>query len=489
MSLRRLTHSKIARRLLYMAIIFVVLMVVARIYNVTTYYFDAWIYENYGDAVYVNGFHITNFPDTFRGYFFMVLFSGIKLLVMKLGHGDWWAWRMLVSAMVAVMTVVFLPELFRDFGERRKTERGYVLSLIGFFLIFLLYWGEFLQHVLSDVPAMFFFLGGYYFLLRWIRNDFGWKSWVDAFLAGIMLYAAYNTRVTLLFGVVIALVGICCHLIHTGQARKLSCLLALLAGMLLIAYPQMLINHRYSGAYTPRVRTEAYNSEQTNLQAQQILWGLEYFHYETYIGDLEEYRTNLVFFEDATGQELLAREGITEENFGYGDVVHLFVKYPLDMIGIYTRHVLGVMTPFFRQVYITNAFVPKGWYIVFMMLLWILAGLLLLLAEPWKKGRGLVLCLLIGAILPGILQTAGAAETRFVLMIHVLLYYYLAEVADYHLLREKMRGRALPIVITCAVVFFLWLSNIGMMLGANELSTMIIHDGANHTPQTQLEER
>jgi hypothetical protein len=259
--------------------------------------------------------------------------------------------------------------------------------------------------------------------------------------------------------------------------------------MLLIAYPQMLINHRYSGAYTPRVRTEAYNSEQTNLQAQQILWGLEYFHYETYIGDLEEYRTNLVFFEDATGQELLAREGITEENFGYGDVVHLFVKYPLDMIGIYTRHVLGVMTPFFRQVYITNAFVPKGWYIVFMMLLWILAGLLLLLAEPWKKGRGLVLCLLIGAILPGILQTAGAAETRFVLMIHVLLYYYLAEVADYHLLREKMRGRALPIVITCAVVFFLWLSNIGMMLGANELSTMIIHDGANHTPQTQLEER
>ncbi len=473
MSLKRLMNSRVT----CFFCVFLFLLVVSRLFNVFEYYFDSAYYLNTGDSVFQNGFHITQFPETFRGYFFMVLFSGMKLLFAKAGLGAHWAWRVMVNLMLSTVTVVFLPEIFSDFisdisdnGLKRK-----ISSLIVFFAIFILYWGSFIQYVLSDFPAVFFFLGGCYFLLRWLKEEYSRKTLVNAFISGMLFYAAYNTRVVWLYGIIVAVVSFIVKLILSKKLKIMLGFIAMLIGVILISLPQGMINYNYRGVYTPRVLTEQFTGYKNNLQAQQLCWGLNLSHAECYIGDLNVYPENAMTFLDSSGHEIIIREQLDADIFGYKDIFKLFFKYPFDMLGIYTRHFLGVMTPIFLEAQITNAMCNKGFYIAFMIILWILSAVSIIFLRKEYKKAGFSLFIIFSAILPGALQCAGAAENRFFIAAHIFLYYYLAFVVDYKKLRTKLKGKLLPVLLVSFFVFCLWLSNMSAILWGNYGYTNLFH--------------
>ena len=90
----------------------------------------------------------------------------------------------------------------------------------------------------------------------------------------------------------------------------------------------------------------------------------------------------------------------------------------------------------------------------------------------------MTLCMLAALALPSLLQLAGEPELRFFLMVYLLLYYYVTNIIDYRELYQNIKRRWVPIVFACAVIYFMWISNIGMILSYNEQKTLIIND--NH---------
>lgn len=151
------------------------------------------------------------------------------------------------------------------------------------------------------------------------------------------------------------------------------------------------------------------------------------------------------------------------------------MKYPLDLIGLYLKHLLVGMTPTWREVYITDIHTQKGILITVSLAIWLISGLNVLENFWRKKWSGTVwYCAAIG--FPCLLQMAGTVEVRFLIPAYVMVYYYVFVEIDYSALWAEIRSRALSILVTMMVIFVMWTSIIGTVLALNTEKTFLIHD-------------
>lgn len=463
-------------RLAMFAVISTALLTFSFFRNITVFPYDSSYYWSIADSVFENGFNILNFPETFRGCLFPLLVGIIKRVVYRLGFNSYWGWRILISGMVAGILVYAFPIIFKRNDTTHISWTNYLTNAI-FILMFCVFWGDFIQYPLSDFPACFFMLMGIAVLI-WVKDKPNRiHKIVGGIIAGTLLYAAYNTRAAFLYGISIAIIVFTIYILREKSYRNFLVLIALITGMLLAATPQMMINHQYIGSWSPKVYTEQLLGYQRSLQSEQVHLGLHQSRYETYIGDDTDYPVPSVFFDDPIGERLIETEEITPDGFIYGKVFKLFIKYPLDIAGLYIRHLISLMTPVFSQMYISDLYADKGIFISLAIIIWMIAAIDLLF-DYKKKFDKITLCMLIAVIFPALLQLAGMPEIRFFLMVHLLLYYYVVNIIDYRKLYQNIKNRWIPIVIVCAVVYFMWISNIGMILSYNREKVFIIND--NH---------
>lgn len=442
--------------------------------NITTFPQDAYNYWHTADPVFQNGFNILNFPSTFRGYLFQVLVGMIKYIVIGLGIPDYWGWRFLMSIMISGILVYAFPIIFKKTHTVGCTT--YLTNAI-FILILIIFWGDFIQYPLSDLPACFFMLTGIAALV-WVKDKPNRiHKIIGGIIAGAFLYAAYNTRAAFLYGMLIAIIVFAIYILMEKSYKNFLVLISLIIGMFLTASPQMMINHQYTGSWSPKVYTESFTEGQRKLEELQVLWGLYYPRYETYLGNDEDYPSPSVYFGDPIGKKIIEIEGITEEEFHYKTIIKLFLKYPLDIGGLYTRHLISLMTPIFNQIFITDLHAGKGIFISLAILLWMIAAIDILF-DFKNKLNNLTLCMLIAIVFPALLQLAGAPELRFFLMVYLLLYYYVSNVIDYKKLFQSIKRRWVPVLIVCAAVYFMWISYVGMLLSFNRETVFLIND--NH---------
>lgn len=323
--------------------------------------------------------------------------------------------------MIAMLFGIILPRIFGN--NSKKMSMKEIMKLFVAIVIFLFFWGNFIQFPLSDLPACFFALFSVAILVKLVKQKINLKSMAEGVLAGVCLYIAYNIRAAFLYGLVLVILIYLAYNVKRKEFKMLIYFLPIFAGMFLSALPQMVVNRQYLGIYSPKVYTEQISGYQHDLQTQQIFWGLQYPRYETYSGNMEEYPTPQVFFIDPMGLELIDREGLSIDGFSYGMVIKLFFKYPLDISCLYIRHLIGLMTPIFSQAYITNMYAGKGIFISISIILWLILGVSLILNKPLRKERSLIYLLLGVSAVPAFLQMAGAAELRFFIEMYVVLYY------------------------------------------------------------------
>lgn len=169
---------------------------------------------------------------------------------------------------MTITLCIALPYIFNI----KITSLGLLMKLLLCSFLVLYFWGEALQYTLSDAPAMYFMLWSLallkYILLENADTD-KWKMYLAGFAAGISLYAAYNTRVAHLYGIVIA--GVLLIFWNRKRLKDIFQFLPfILAGCILLAMPQILINYHYIENFTPRVLTEAFSGYQKTLQATQV---------------------------------------------------------------------------------------------------------------------------------------------------------------------------------------------------------------------------
>ncbi len=178
---------------------------------------------------------------------------------------------------------------------------------------------------------------------------------------------------------------------------------------------------------------------------------------------------------DSAGKELLRRSNKTEESFEVLDVGKIFLEHPLDLMGMYTRHLVSLMLPAYNQAYITNLYTDKGMLVIVSLVAWLLLGLNVF--EKFdRKGFSKKYLWVAAVCLPCFLQLPGAAELRFFLPIYVMVYYYVFVVADYKVLWNLTCGHRTQIVFCMAFISMLMLSVYGDILAGNVERIMLIHD-------------
>lgn len=449
-------------RWILFGVFFMIGMALSGWFGISEYPWDSGYYWSVADSVW-DGWKllVLNYPETFRGYFFPLVVSVFK----KLFHGVW-GWRILSTLMSAGEFALILPYLFdNDLSTLEKKLRP-VLS----YGVFLFMWGYFLQFPLSDFPAMLFCSGGIALLKSVEHKKSRFFVLIGSLFAGVLFYASYNTRSVYLYAIILFL------LFYIGRLRrKILCnLIAILVGVILLAIPQSMINHQYVDSYSPRVYSEQMNGYASNLQMQQIYWGIEMPRFEGYI---DPELTGGCYYFDPTGKFLLGLEGYTPGDSGWKGFIKLWVRYPLDMTGIYVKHFISAMTPGdIQQVYVTRMHRDKGVISCVSILMWIITGIMLADSIQNKRIDKKKMGAIVPLCVPALMQAMGAVEIRFFLPVYVLMYYYLFSGIDRHRLIKLFRDHAMVVLMVIIIVFVFWISVYGSILSECDRQILLINE-------------
>lgn len=453
-------------------LLFILLFFTTMLYQyhigVEEYYYDSAYYFGIADGVFENGFNFLNYGSTYRGYLYPMLVAIFTRLFY--GISSYTGVRILGSLFVAFTFSYALPKLL---------DRNNQMNLIGYLRIAIAYvsfmylWGNLSSFPLSDLPASFFMIMGAVFLKNAQNEVKIWRLVGCSIVAGIFLYAAYNTRVAFFYGIAISVIY---NIICLWHEKKKLCiaLISLIIGMSVVALPQTILNAEYYNDYLPRVHTEVLYGGDHNLQAQQVFWGLTMARYETYVGDNDIYKYASVVFEDQVGKKIVDDEGLQIENFSIFDIFRLFVKYPQDIMTIYVRHFVTLLTPAFLQEYITTFHVGKGVVSGLSIGIWLILGIYLLYGKDLVKWN--LWIDVVAICFPCLLQALGAPERRFFIPVYLIGYYIVLKVIDYKELAIRLKGSWVRVIICSALIYLLWITVYADVLTNVKDDTLIIND-------------
>ena len=471
---------------------FLILLIVSIKDNVTVYVADSYYYWTIGDGIWNNELgriNFLSFPETFRGYFYPFLLSTIKMFSEKIGIDAFLMYRILSSLVFAFFIAIILPYLI----EKSLCAIRYMIGILGITLFTCIFWKDFLEYPFSDAPAMILFMIACAvgkFLLRQFEEKKRNKFYLfgGAFLLGILLYGAYNTRLIYLYAGIVLVICLVCGvwkiifgMEEKGAKRNIACISAgmiifTILGSLLVAFPQMKINNQYIGKYTPRILSEQLFGYKANLNIYQLIQGIRLERCDAVIHE-ESASAEAIIFLDSAGVQIIDVENsviLNEmEKFGIADLLKLYFKYPFDIIGIYAGHILSYITVIYEGFFIHDLNQIDKFAMILNMVLWITGGLAL--AEKKWSVKGIWnKRFLLFAVIPCILLVAGAPELRFFIALHFILYSFIAFEIDYMVLGRYIKKHWAKVSIAVLMIVCVWFMYIGNLLSEINANTYLI---------------
>ncbi len=419
----------------WLAVGFLVFLIVYGIVtNPRLLVFDARYYWELRLAFYDANkqFSLLNFADEqfqLRGYFLPLLLLAAEWVIDIFTPDRWvddFSIVVILNSFLMFSLVWWLiPAIFSRLTGRKSTTL-FRFALSCFLAIF---WRGQLYYPLSDIPALFFLLAGLLLVMVAFQLPAGWKNAAAVFLAGALLMASYLIRpVYLLVFVAVALGLAFVPAALKIRQRFLYMVVFLLAGALVLT-PQYLINRLHYGINSPFISGGLYSY--------QITVGFLVQRYESSV-DRTIYPEAGVRFMDPQAKNLLIRNGhsfpfdtnvigafdmdsVLENAFSLQETFQFFLKYPLDVVTIYFRHVFNGLNIVYPTTYIGNLYRPDP------VLMWlnytVLFGVLFFFdaRQLALKNPPLNSLVLLAWLLPVLAAIPGAVEARYFLPLHVLL--------------------------------------------------------------------
>lgn len=470
MKINRLKNKSLWKYYAFAAILIISLLYAMNRHEAIAIYDAEWYMTIADGVVDGNGIHLSLFPKTFRGCL-------LPLCLQVLNHSFWGietGWKLLTCIMVACIFGFMLPEIITESGiDSCKKFCGGIVAACAFIYV----WGDFLIYPLSDLVATFFLVLG-----AWIERRIlskitkrRFELIIFSILTGASFYISYNCRATFLYGVIVLLIW---GAFRIEKDRNAVIVLSmLLVGTIIVMLPQCIVNKNCEGAFSPRVYTENYSEYTTakNLQMQQVVWGLKWPRYETYMGDDEAYPSSGVYFIDQTGVSLIEKELITEDDFTLKKWVKVLIKHPLDMIAIYTRHVINAMTPVWNHIYIKDIYDINAIMIALSIVAWLISIASISCSVHNGKAdiNANVIC--VAMVFPCLMQLMGAVEIRFILPLYMLCYSYIGMI-DYKELFGYLKKKIIIVIVLAVLTMSMWTSIISSTLADNAENCFIMNE-------------
>lgn len=374
------------------------------------------------------GFQITNFNSSVRGY----LLPLILLAISKVGHivfGDQGELLLIVceSLVYSSFLTLLIPKLFQLIFHRGV---GY-LSVLLFSLLMIYFWRGYFYYPLTDIPAFIFSCLAVYFILR------HFEVWWGGFMAGIFLSGAGSIRPSYQIIIIPMVFWIIYFYVYQ---RKLSLrqiivqLSILFIGIVFVYIPQAMVNISNFGIMSPFVQTQ--RDSGTDLFTQQLIWGIGMQKYETNIG--KNYPSASVVFFDKQGEGILFNLGLKSLMFDatrkvspgnpvtLREYLNIALKYPIEFVCIYLRHLFNGLDVRYDTPYVTNIFSSAYLRQLVNYSIWFLVLSFMIMKLGSAKKSLPKITLLIILCLPALLSIPSAVEVRFMFPLHVLCYVVVA---------------------------------------------------------------
>ncbi|MDO4323072.1 MAG: hypothetical protein Q4C61_11140 [Lachnospiraceae bacterium] len=422
----------------------------------TSFPYDSGQYWKLGKSFFDEDGHFSllSYPQHIRGYFFPLLIGLCRQIGAGLFGNRYVVYRFVISLVTVLMITVILPGILEVKTGTRRWMAGSAAGVA----VFLLFWKDMLIYPLSDVPALAMYLSVILILKKIFRTPKkGKKNFLLcgalSVLAGALAYGAYNTRSVYMIPLFITMLIWVIFVVAGKQTKKLLCILGIVLGTAVFAYPQTVINQNTFGVSSPML--------QNNLFVYQLKWGVRMPRFETYIGDKAQYPKAKAEFVSELGENLLKENEIES----IGDFVKCMLTHPFEACAIYFEHCVSGITMFYNDVYVNDIRVGKKLFgLNCLLYLMALAGLMAFGARKKKQNLLQKLLTLFVIAVPAILAMPGALEVRFFLPVYLLVYCYVFMIMDYREIWRFIREHWLVTGMTLVLAALIWASAAGHLL-------------------------
>lgn len=455
---------------LIFTITFVIFFIFSVFKNTNVFYYDSGLYWSLANGMVVDGkIDFLKFPHIYRGYFYPFILSIFLIIGKFLGNIN--IGLVIFNSLISSLGILGMYLLLKK--ENIVNQKKVVIGSIVASLLLIYFFQDLLLYPLSDIPAFTMFMYSMYLLKKCFKDNDLFNIF-KIILSGILIYGAYNTRTIYLYASIILII---CFFIMTKFRLKKSwnrigvLFVAFLIGLTIVAIPQALINKIHNNIYSPKVMTESYSDANQNLFLMQLNWGIVNDKYETYVGDDGHYSSPGIQFKDSTGEKIIELEGGYPESIS--EWFKLLIKYPLDFMGIYTRHLITYITPIYSESYITNLNNNKSIIILMNMILFIIAGFSVFVNSKAKamdknydKKKSLYdnIWLWI-SLIPCLLIIPGAPELRFFISLHIMIYVYVCFFVDFKKCLDTFKSNLIFYSFIFLIIIMVWTAIIGGILG------------------------
>lgn len=390
------------------------------------FYYDSGQYWEFSESFIKEGvFSITNFDKALRGYLFPLIIFFIRKLAFLLGITDYIMYEIVMSLVFTTFLVIIVPLIIQKlFKIRTEFEQAIVFSLLALF-----FWKGSFFYPLTDLLAFFSMIMGVFVIInfhgRWWQIAFAGLFWGGAslirpiysitlpFFIFWSLYYSHKENPLVYWRVI------------TGR------LIALFVGFTIVFAPQLAINITNWEKASPFVLT---NIDGPSLFTQQLTRGIVIQKLEGNVG--ESYPVGAVFFLDRQGESILIKSGNQSEyNTERGDFslpftislseyLRLVIKYPLDFVTIYARHLFNGLDIVYNSTYIKNVYENAIIIRLLNYSLWFLVVMFVCYRPKLRVQNYMTSQLILPAIfaLPAIASIPTAMEVRFMIPIQIMAY-------------------------------------------------------------------
>jgi hypothetical protein len=231
------------------AILLVAALIVAAIQGSKEFWWDSHGYWELSEGFnHAGTFSFSHYAyDGLRGYALPLTYFLLHHGGLQVGLGPGSDVNIFNAVLFALLGAVLAPELARITWPDRPWG---LLPRLALGALLLIFWSGYLSYPLSDFPAL---VAGVLALVAVSRAAS--PAWLA--LAGLAAGYAINARPAylLLAPLILFVFGWSWwrerEQVPAGTARRVLCVVALVAGLLVVTVPQSLYEHRASGSYTP----------------------------------------------------------------------------------------------------------------------------------------------------------------------------------------------------------------------------------------------
>ncbi len=439
--------------------LFLICLIMQMVVNNTEVFWDSSIYWKYGKEC---GWDVRNLSSGFRGYLLPFFFSMCYKLGMLLGS-EFLGYRILSSIIFAATFTFFFLII-----ARMLEFEGDDIHIIGAGgicgIIFLIFFSGLFIYPLSDFYGFFLSLISIILIYDILVKQAKWYiKALQAFFLGLLLYGTYNIRTIYLF---LAIAGIGLLMIWQIYEKKwiqtLVTAVGCFGGMVMCALPQMILNNKLFAKFSWNVPTNG-------LMLLQLQRGISMGRYATYVGDPAVYETPGMVFIDGSGQTILDGAQLVELT-SYKELFDLILRHPLDFAGIYMRHLLNILYPFYPNQYVKDINRDKSLLLlVFYTILFI--GVFYFVHTAKVRSRKWIWLFLL--LIPSLCILPGSVEIRFLIALHFIIYAY--AVLGIKEFITQFRTHKMKYCVCYLTGFLLYIAYAGMLLATAEAGVALIN--------------